>query len=111
MLEKEKLDEQAYCHLGESRIIDSDQDTDEEILDLGVAKCLKDLELMDRQKELLGDFLSLTLINNFDFNERIENPDWFDRTGELKSVTTKKKQLFTEPKPMPKKKLSLFKLD
>ena len=48
---------------------------------------MKDLELMDRQKELLGPFLSLALINNFDLSERIANPDWFNRDGELKTVT------------------------
>ena len=40
--------EEAHSRQGERRLIDSDQETDEEMNDMGVAKCLKDLELMDR---------------------------------------------------------------
>ena len=39
---KDEVDtlDKAYCRQGEMRLIDSDQDTDEDINDLGVAKCL-----------------------------------------------------------------------
>ena len=67
--------EEAYLRNGEARLIDSDQETDDETLDLGFAKCMKDLQLINRQKELLGPYLNLTLINNFDFSERLKNVD------------------------------------
>ena len=63
---------EVYLHLGEPKLIDSDQDTDEESIMLGISKCKADLELVNRQREILGPYLNFTLVNNYDPFERLD---------------------------------------
>ena len=65
---------EVYLHLGEPKLIDSDQDTDEESIMLGFpffSKCKADLELVNRQREILGPYLNFSLVNNYDPFERL----------------------------------------